>query len=287
MKLKGKDILDYCREHNCPISEFMLNREAGNENIAPGLVKEKLLTQLDIMRQSINRERKVKGGGFLIGGEAQKVWEYMETAEPLSGRQMTKACVYALQASETNAAMGKIVAAPTAGACGILPAVLFTVRENGGLDDDDLIKGLLTAGAVGVVIAENAFISGAMGGCQSESGTAAAMAAAAAVEMCHGSPEMALDAAAIALSNVLGLICDPVCGLVEYPCNMRNVLGTANALLAADIVLSGVRAVIPFDETVGAMYEVGLNMAPAYKEAAQGGLAKSDTAVRLAGEIIG
>ena len=277
----GLDILEYCEKHQCPIHQMMLEKESVANNLSPQMIKEKLRLEIRVMREAVDLAKPGARRGYLIGGEAEKLMSRMDTYEPLSGRRMAKAYAYALKASETNASMGRIVAAPTAGASGILPAVLFTIEESLDLTEDDLIKGLLTAGAIGIVIGENACISGAMGGCQSETGSAAAMAAAAAVELSGGGPKMALDSGAIALANVLGLICDPVLGLVESPCNIRNVLGTANALLAADLALAGIKAVIPFDEAVYAMHEVGMNMPKIYKETALGGLATSETARAL------
>ena len=166
----------------------------------------------------------------------------------------------AFSTSEVNASMGKIVAAPTAGASGILPSAILSAQEKLNLTDDDLIKGLFTAAGIGEIIAKNATISGAEGGCQAECGAAAAMAAGAIVEMAGGSPEAALNAAGFALTNILGLVCDPIAGLVEYPCALRNASGVVNAFISADMALADVQSIVPFDEVVEAMYKVGKAM---------------------------
>ena len=178
--------------------------------------------------------------------------------------------------------MGRIVAAPTAGASGILPGTLLMCANAKGWDDDALMRGLFNAGALGMIVARNASIAGAEGGCQAETGTAAAMAASALVELSGGTPEMSLHAAAIALKNVMGLVCDPVAGLVECPCIKRNAIGAANALMSADLALAGIASIIPFDEVVIAMKNVGRLMSPDLRETARGGIAASPTARAIA-----
>ncbi|NLA58510.1 MAG: L-serine ammonia-lyase, iron-sulfur-dependent, subunit alpha, partial [Firmicutes bacterium] len=190
-----------------------------------------------------------------------------------------------LAVAEINASMGRIVAAPTAGSCGILPAALLTVMEEKNIPEDRVILGLFTAGGIGLVISKQATIAGAQGGCQAECGSAAAMAAAAIVEMVQGSPQQAAHACAIALKNVLGLVCDPVAGLVEVPCIKRNAMGVANALVAADLALAGIKSVIPADEVIEAMRSVGSSMPGALKETAEGGLATTPTGKQLAKEL--
>ena len=201
------------------------------------------------------------------------------------GRDMAQICAAALAVAEVNASMGRIVAAPTAGASGVLPAVLVMCSEKHGFTDRDLVNGLFTAGAVGVIIARNASISGAEGGCQAEIGSAAAMAAAALAELCGASPTASLSAAAMAVKNILGLVCDPVAGLVECPCIKRNAMGAANAVLAADMALAGISSIIPFDEVVGAMRSVGRLMNVDLRETARGGLAATATALEITKNI--
>lgn len=200
---------------------------------------------------------------------------------------MVSAMAKALSCSEINASMGRIVACPTAGSCGILPAVILTVGEKLNLSDDEMIKGLLTASAVGMIIAQNATLAGAEGGCQAECGSGAAMASAATVEMMGGTPEMALNAAAIVFKNILGLVCDPIAGLVEVPCAKRNFAGAVSALTTADLVMAGITSKIPFDDTVEAMYRVGRDMPASLRETAMGGLAITKTGLELNKKVFG
>lgn len=183
--------------------------------------------------------------------------------------------------------MGRIVACPTAGSCGILPAVILTVGERLNLSDEELIQGLLASSAVGMIIAQNATLAGAEGGCQAECGSAAAMGAAATVEMMGGTPEMALDAGAIVFKNILGLVCDPIAGLVEVPCAKRNFGGAVSALTTADLVMAGIHSKIPFDDTVEAMYRVGKSLPASLRETALGGLAITKTGLKLKEKVFG
>ena len=190
---------------------------------------------------------------------------------------MTKALIYSQAVPEVNASMGVIVAAPTAGSSGVVPAVLLALEEEFGLNEKTLLDGLFTAGAVGYLLMKHASVSGAQAGCQAEVGSASAMAAAMAVAMMGGTPEQCLDAASIALSNLLGLVCDPIAGLVEAPCQSRNAVGAANAITSAEMVLSGIKAVIPFTEMMQAMYRVGCKLPSELRETALGGCAVTPT----------
>lgn len=214
----------------------------------------------------------------LIMGQAQTQEHYAQSGRTLCGAAFNHMLAMAFSASEVNAAMGRICAAPTAGACGILPAVVATAAETLGSSDDDVRGALLTAAGVGAVITKNATVSGAEGGCQAECGTAAAMAAAAVVQLAGGSAEAAVHAAAIALINCMGLVCDPVAGLVQLPCSFRNASQSANALASADMALAGQRSLIPPDEVVEAMYRVGRSLPGALRETAQGGIAAAPAA---------
>ena len=222
----------------------------------------------------------------MTGKNAFKVNDYSMNSKSISGSLITKAMARALSTSEVNASMGRIVAAPTAGASGILPATLVTMQDEFDYSDEEIFNALLTASAVGEIIAVNATISGAEGGCQAECGAAAAMAAAAIIELRGGSINDIFTAASFALKNIMGLICDPVCGLVEYPCNLRNASGVVNAIISADLTLAGVEALIPFDETVGAMGNVGKELPVSLKETAIGGIAGTETAQRLYEEFL-
>ena len=196
---------------------------------------------------------------------------------------MTKA----LAVSQTNACMGRIVAAPTAGSCGILPSALLTISESRNIPNEDVVMALFTASAVGMVIANNASIAGAAGGCQAECGAASAMAAAAIVEICGGTPKMCEHACAIALKNILGLVCDPVAGLVEIPCIKRNAACVANAFVAAELALAGIESAIPADEVIIAMKKIGDAMSSTLKETAEGGLAVTPTGKKLCEKVFG
>ncbi|MGV8983245.1 L-serine ammonia-lyase, iron-sulfur-dependent, subunit alpha [Clostridium sp.] len=286
---KGIELIKTCEEKNMTISEYTIMREIEESGLSRQEVIEKMRKNLNIMREAAeygltNVTRSISG---LIGGDAIKLNRYSSSKNTLTGEFMTKAMARALSCSEVNAAMGKIVAAPTAGSCGIIPAVIITAGEKLNKTEDDLINALFTASGVGIIIAKNATLSGAEGGCQAECGSAAAMGAAAVVEMMGGTVAMALDAAAIVIKNILGLVCDPVAGLVEVPCAKRNIGGTVSALTTADLVMSGVTSRIPFDDTVIAMYKVGKQLPCELRETAMGGLATTPTGLRLAKEILG
>lgn len=223
----------------------------------------------------------------LTGMDAVKMKKYIDSGKGLSGDLTLYAIAHAVSTNEVNAAMGKICATPTAGSAGVVPGVLFAMREKHDISREDMVKFLFTSGAFGFVVANNASISGAAGGCQAEVGSASAMAAAALVEMAGGTPAMSAHGFAIALKNMLGLVCDPVAGLVEVPCVKRNAAGASNALTAADMALAGIESRIPADEVVEAMYKIGLTMPSALRETGRGGLAGTPTGERLKQEIFG
>lgn len=222
----------------------------------------------------------------LISGVCEPQNRYANQKGGLCGRLINKAMAYALSCSEVNASMGKICAAPTAGACGILPAVLITLNEELSLTQKQTLCGLLTASGVGAVIMKNATVSGAEGGCQAECGVAAAMAAAAAVEMAGGNAHQALDAVCFAFMNSMGLVCDPIAGLVQVPCAQRNASQTVNALLSADLALGGMKSIIPPDEVVDAMYHVGKQLPMQLRETAMGGIAATPAGKRLSEKLL-
>lgn len=223
----------------------------------------------------------------LTGGDAHREREAVRSGRSLVGGVVGGALYRALAVSELNAAMGRIVAAPTAGSCGILPAAVLTMRDELGASERDCVMSLFAAAGVGLVIERNASLAGAEGGCQAETGSAAAMAAAAVVELAGGTPAQAAGAVSIAIQSMLGLVCDPVAGLVEVPCVKRNATGVAMALVAAELALAGCGATIPADEAIGAMRRVGRAMPESLRETAEGGLATTPTALRLAEEIFG
>lgn len=281
----GAQLLDICTKENIPIYEAMLRRELELGELSRNALREEMRVNLDVMRASVQKglneaHRSVSG---LSGGDAQKLDAY--AASSLMGPLMARAVAASMAVVEVNASMGRIVAAPTAGASGVLPGTLLIAAEYRGWGDDKLIDGLFTAAAIGAIIATSATIAGAEGGCQAETGSAAAMAAAAIAELSGAKPAACLDAAAIALKNVLGLVCDPVAGLVECPCIKRNAIGAANALLCADLVLSGAQSIIPLDETVWAARTVGKQISMDLRETARGGLAATPTARRITREL--
>ncbi|SHJ31876.1 L-serine ammonia-lyase [Dethiosulfatibacter aminovorans DSM 17477] len=283
----GRALADLCSERKISISELVLIEEMENTNMDRESVLERLDEVLSIMENSssYSLSNKVETLGGIIGGEGRKMMEYLLSGDTVTGEWIIKAMARAFACSEYNASMGKICAAPTAGSCGIIPAAILTVGEKFSLDRDVLLKGLLVSSGLGKIISENATVSGAEGGCQAECGAAAAMAAAAIVEMRGGSPEQSLHAASIALKNIMGLICDPIAGLVESPCSKRNASGVVNAMISADMALSGVESIVPFDEVVEAMYNVGLGMHQNFKETAKGGIAITETGLKLAEKI--
>ena len=286
---KGIELLNICEEKNIPIWEYTIMCEEEESGLTRQEIIEKMRRNLNTMREAAeyglkNETRSISG---LIGGDAIKLNRYASSQNTLTGEFMIKAMARAVSCSEVNAAMGKIVAAPTAGSCGIIPAVIITAGEKLNKTEDDLINALFTASGIGIIIAKNATLSGAEGGCQAECGSAAAMGAAAVVEMMGGTPAMAMDAAAIVIKNILGLVCDPIAGLVEVPCAKRNIAGAVSALTTADLAMSGVTSRIPFDDTVIAMYKVGKQLPCELRETAMGGLATTPTGLRLAKEILG
>lgn len=231
-------------------------------------------------------DQQLRSASGLSGGDAFKMRRAVESGKNLTGGVLGGALYRALAVSELNAAMGRVVAAPTAGSCGILPAAVLTMQEKG-CSEHDCVMALFTASAVGMVITTSASVAGAQGGCQAECGSAAAMAAAAIVELAGGTPRQAADAVAMALKNILGLVCDPVAGLVEIPCIKRNASGVAGAFVAAELALAGIESAIPADEVIVAMKKVGDAMSPALKETAEGGLAATPTARRLYEQVFG
>lgn len=286
----GKELLAICKEKNLAIYDVAILNESINSSLTKEEIYNVMKNNLDIMKNSIEKgldekEKNIKG--FMIGGEAKKLKRFYENNKSICGKTMSKAISYALSVMEVNVSMGRIVACPTAGSCGVLPAVLLAVKEKFDLDEETVVKGLLTSSAVGIIIGKNACLSGAEGGCQAEVGSASAMAAAAIVEMLGGTPEQALNASAIALKNLMGLICDPVAGLVEAPCAKRNAIGTSNAMISAEMTLAGIKSIIPFDEVVVAMGKVGKMLPVNLRETAEGGIATTPTGRKLRKKIFG
>ena len=285
----GHDLLNKCQDRNLPISAVMRLRETSNGSLTDEEIDKKLKRALEIMKNSATRplEKPVKSIGGLLGGEAKLVSEHAASASSVCGNMLSKAIAYSMAVLEVNASMGLIVAAPTAGSAGVIPGVLLALKEEHDLSDAQLYDGLLNASAIGYLFMRNASVSGAEAGCQAEVGAASAMAASAITELMGGSPEMCLEAASIAVSNLLGLVCDPIAGLVESPCQSRNAIGVANAITSAELALSGIRHPIPFDEMTEAMHRVGKSLPFEYRETALGGNAGTPTGCSLNCDICG
>ena len=262
-------------ENNCRISQLVLKQQAVQMELTECEVYEKMQENYRVMASCIEpgSDRNLKSTSGLTGGDAYRMRQAVENGKNLTGPLLGGALYRALAVSELNAAMGRIVAAPTAGSCGIVPAAILTMQEQYQLEERECVMALFTASAVGMVIANNASLAGAQGGCQAECGTASAMAAAAAVELAGGSPEAAINAAAMVIKNVLGLVCDPVAGLVEVPCVKRNAMGASLALVCADMALAGITSRIPMDDVIMAMDMVAHALPVSLKETALGGLA--------------
>ena len=285
----GQELLDRCHEKSLPISDIMKLREITNTHQSSLTVEHRLKTALDIMKNAAERPIKqpTKSIGGLIGGEAKKVSDHAYAKKNVCGSVLSKAIAYSMAVLEVNASMGLIVAAPTAGSAGVLPGVLLALRDEQKLSDEKLLEGLLNASAIGYLLMRNASVAGAEAGCQAEVGAASAMAASAVVEMMGGTPEMCLAAATFALSNLLGLVCDPIAGLVESPCQSRNAIGVANAITSAELALSGISHPIPFDEMAEAMLRVGRSLPFELRETAMGGCAGTPTGCELGCKICG
>lgn len=283
-----QDYVQLAEKRGLKIGEIILAEQAEESEKPESELRERMRLNLNVMREAVDSglsgERKSTSG--LIGGDAAKVQARWKSGESLTGERISGAIARALAVAEVNATMGKIVAAPTAGSCGVLPAVLLTVEEALNCPEDDLVTALFTTAGIGMVIADRANVSGAEGGCQAEIGSAAGMAAAAAVELSGGSPGQTGDAAAIALKSLLGLVCDPIAGLVEVPCVKRNATAATIALAAAEMVLAGVESKVPLDEVIDAMNEIGKQMPCSLRETAQGGLAVTPTGRRIKADFL-
>jgi len=271
------ELINMARKQNRKISCVVKQQKAREQGLSEEELFAKMMEFYKVMKQAANNGTlaKVNSISGITGCEGHKLWQAAKKG--ISGSNVLKASARAMAVSNVNAAMGKIVAAPTAGSCGIIPGTLITVAEELKKSDEEVADTLFTAAAIGEIIANNATLAGAEGGCQAECGSASAMAAAAVVELAGGSPRKVGHAVAFALKAVIGLVCDPVAGLVEVPCVKRNGMGAAQALLAADMALAGIESVIPPDEVIKAMGEVGRMLPVELKETAQGGLAATPT----------
>ena len=276
----AQELLTLCEEKNLPISEIMRLREIELGETTAETVKERMSRVLEIMKDAARSpiERPVKSMGGLIGGEARKLSLHAQNSQGLCGDLLQRAITYAMATLETNASMGLIVASPTAGSAGIVPGLMLAMQEHYHFSDDQIIQALFNASAIGYLAMRNATVAGAVGGCQAEVGVASAMAASATVELMGGTPKECTYAASTVLMNMLGLVCDPVGGLVEYPCQNRNAAGVANAIIAAEMALAGIPQLIPLDEMIQTMFTVGKKLPAELRETAMGGCATTPSA---------
>ena len=281
------ELVELAQKANCPISQIVIQWEMENNCVAEEKQRAMMLKNWQVMEESLKRgltnyEKSVSG---LTGGDAVKLYAYRQHG--YTGEAVLSAAASAVGVSEVNAVMGRIVACPTAGSCGIVPAAIYAAAEKNGNNIDEIVDALFTASGIGMVVEANASIAGAYGGCQAECGTAAGMAAGALVQLAGGTPEIVGNAVALAIKNLLGLACDPVAGLVEVPCVKRNGFIAVHAMVAADMAMAGVQSVIPVDDVIDAMNRIGRSMPSSIKETAEGGLATTKTGLRLTKEIFG
>lgn len=288
MFYQGDQLLKLCADAQCTISDVMIQQESHMFDIDEKDVLERMHKQWEVMQNGIHQAmtEDLTSMGGLIGGEGRKLLARSESGAALPGSLVTRAMAYAMGLLEVNASMGIVVAAPTAGSCGILPGTLKAMQEAYGWSDEQVVAGIFNAAAIGSIIVHQATVAGAEGGCQAETGSAAAMAASAICELMGADPETCLHAAAIALKNVMGQVCDPVAGLVESPCQKRNGIGAANAIISAEMALAGIKSIIPFDEVVVAMGEVGRSLPESLRETAKGGIATTPTGCRIKERVL-
>ena len=278
-----EELIKQTKEYNCSIYEVAQKEEVELSEISVEEIRNNARKNLVVMREAIQKGLKSteKSVSDWCGDDAVKMIEKFKKQKALLGNLFEKITTYSIATVEENLRMGRIVACPTAGSCGILPSVLIAVAEERNIPEDKQIDALITSGMVGLIISYKVRLAGAVAGCQAECGVAAAMAAAGIVEMLGGTTEEIIQATALALKNILGLTCDPVCGLVEVPCIKRNAFLAIHSLTAAELALCGVESKIPLDEVVDTLKITGELMSPLLKETSQGGLAKTKTAIEL------
>ena len=283
MVLSLEEIKKWCEDENRELWEYMLEDDVNKHKISRQEVWNQMVIIFDTMLEADETyDEELTSNSGMVGGSGGKLEAYSRESKEyvLAGEFMNSAMVVAIKMAESNACMRKIVAAPTAGSCGVIPAVLLTYYRNRKVAKEDMVKSLFVAGAIGEVIAERASISGAAGGCQAEIGSASAMASGALIYLLGGDIDKIYNGVAISLKNLLGLVCDPVAGLVEVPCVKRNVVGVVNAISTADMVMAGIESVIPADEVIDAMAEIGEKLDYTLKETALGGIAATPTAMK-------
>ncbi|MBR6643362.1 MAG: L-serine ammonia-lyase, iron-sulfur-dependent, subunit alpha [Lachnospiraceae bacterium] len=282
-----RELLQQAEDYEVLLSEIVLQNEIEQFGTTKETVYQKLEDRYAVMERAAVRAlgERLETAGNLISGIAMQQKEYTDKGQTLCGEFMNTAMAMALSGSEVNAAMGRICAAPTAGACGIVPAVLISIERAKNCSKEAMLNAILTSSGIGTIMMKNATIAGAEGGCQAECGVAASMAAAAGVELCGGTPAQSVWAAVLALVNCMGLVCDPIAGLVQVPCAQRNASQTVNALTCIDLAMAGMTLPVTPDEVVDAMYKVGRMLPPQLRETAQGGLAATPSAQKIMNQI--
>ena len=289
MYKNASELIALCKENNKKIHEIALEKEKGLTGLKEEEVRKIYRDRIKIMRDSSleTLNKAVPSVSGLTSGTAKRLMEYIKRGKTILCQDTLYSVARAFSCFEVNASMGKIVAAPTAGSCGILPACLFTVEEKENISEEILENAFITATAIGDIIEQNATLSGAEGGCQAECGSAAAMASGALVYMLGGKINQIFHAASMTITNVMGQVCDPIAGLVEIPCAKRNAIGVVNALLCADLALAGIECIVPFDEVVEAMYNIGKSLPAELRETGLGGLAGTPTGAKIRKKIFG
>ena len=282
-----KELVDKSKEDNCCISDTVIKFECTNSNRTEKEVLAEMEKNFIAMKESIKigTEHENIMLANIFGGNVKKMNEFISNGRSICGVSLSKVIKNALAVMEVNGSMGKVVACPTAGSAGTLPAAVITIAEINNIEDEKVIKSLFTGAGIGMIVAENATISGSVGGCQAECGVASAMAAAIITELFGGTYEQITSSSSIALGNILGLVCDPVAGTVELPCIQRNVMAAANAIVSAEMALAGVDSVIPLDEMIGALDEVGTLMDKSLKDTLGAGISNTPTARKIEAEL--
>lgn len=278
-----KELAEVCQENNKQIYEVTQKYEAELADITEKDIRQIVKKSLDAMKESIknglqSKEMSISG---MCGDDCDRLQKKYQTEGAIFGKTFEKITTYALATIEENLRMGKIAACPTAGSCAIVPSVLIGVSEDFNISEEDQINALITAGTIGRIISTKVALAGAVAGCQAECGVASAMAAGALTQMRGGSISQILNAVALAMKNLLGLTCDPVCGLVEIPCVKRNPFLAIHSVTASELALAGVESKIPLDEVIDALEQTGKLMSPLLKESSQAGLATTKTALKL------
>ncbi|MBU9720387.1 MULTISPECIES: L-serine ammonia-lyase, iron-sulfur-dependent, subunit alpha [Bacillaceae] len=285
----AEELVTFAENEGISISEVMIRQEMEHHERSKEDIMAQMERNLAVMEKAVERgiKEQVKSVSGLTGGDGKKLFEYIQKNNTISGPFILEAVAKAMATNEVNAAMGTICATPTAGSAGVVPGTLFAVKDKLNPTREQMVRFLFTSGAFGFIVANNASISGAAGGCQAEVGSATGMAAAAIVEMAGGTPRQSSQAMAMALKGMLGLVCDPVAGLVEVPCVKRNAFGASNAMVAADMALAGIESRIPCDEVIDAMYRIGETMPFTLRETGEGGLAATPTGRKYQEKIFG